>query len=101
MAINFPGSPSVNQIFSDPTSGFTYQWNGTVWVNYNYTAPAKIQELDDITTGTMTATNSAGDSIIALHSDKGDITLGDFNADIEGLREALRAYFGDRIAPRE
>jgi len=48
MAINFPGSPSVNQIFSDPTSGFTYQWNGTVWVNYNYTAPAKIQELDDI-----------------------------------------------------
>ena len=25
----------------------------------------------------------------------------DFNADIEGLREALRVYFGDRIAPRE
>ena len=48
MAINFPSGPSVNQIFSDPTSGFTYQWNGTVWVNYNYTAPAKIQELDDI-----------------------------------------------------
>jgi len=48
MAINFPDSPSLNQIFTDATSGFTYQWNGTVWINYNYTAPAKILELDDI-----------------------------------------------------
>jgi alpha-tubulin suppressor-like RCC1 family protein len=48
MAINFPDSPSLNQIFADATTGFTYQWNGTVWVNYNVSAPAKILELDDI-----------------------------------------------------
>lgn len=36
MAINFPNSPQVNDTYVDPTSGFTYQWDGTVWKNYTY-----------------------------------------------------------------
>ena len=32
MAISFPSSPSIGQIFTDATSGNQYQWNGTVWV---------------------------------------------------------------------
>lgn len=32
MAISFPSNPSNGQIFTDPTSGNQYQWNGTVWV---------------------------------------------------------------------
>jgi alpha-tubulin suppressor-like RCC1 family protein len=66
MAINFPDSPSLNEIFADATTGFTYQWNGTVWVNYNVSTPAKIQELDDISgsfngsTQTFSLTVSSG-----------------------------------------
>ena len=32
MAISFPSNPSNGQIFTDPTSGNQYQWNGTVWI---------------------------------------------------------------------
>jgi len=32
VAISFPSNPSNGQIFTDPTSGNQYQWNGTVWV---------------------------------------------------------------------
>jgi len=48
MALTFPGSPSVNQIYVDATSGNVYQWNGTVWINYNTQNPKNILELDDI-----------------------------------------------------
>ena len=34
MALNFPDSPTLNQIYRDPTSGFSYQWNGSVWISY-------------------------------------------------------------------
>lgn len=32
MAISFPSNPANGQIFTDPTSGNQYQWNGTVWI---------------------------------------------------------------------
>ena len=48
MAINFPNSPSTGDIFSDPTSGFSYRWTGSVWENFNYADATRIQELDDI-----------------------------------------------------
>ena len=41
-----------------------------------------VHENNDLTTGDMTATNAAGISIISLGSDSGDLTLGDFTADI-------------------
>jgi len=47
-AINFPDSPSLNQEYSD--KGFTYKWNGTVWlsVGISTTRISNIREIDDI-----------------------------------------------------
>ena len=48
MALNFPDSPSLNQIYTDNTSGFSYQWNGTVWISYSAASSSNIKTLDDI-----------------------------------------------------
>ena len=47
-AINFPDNPSLNQQYSD--KGFTYKWNGTVWVSVGIstTRISNIREIDDI-----------------------------------------------------
>ena len=51
MALNFPDNPSTGDIYSDSTSGFSYEWNGTTWISKTPAAPANIQELDDISSG--------------------------------------------------
>jgi len=51
MAINFPDSPSSGDTFTDSTSGFTYEWNGTVWRSFDPSTAANIRELDDISSG--------------------------------------------------
>jgi alpha-tubulin suppressor-like RCC1 family protein len=48
MAINFPDSPSLNDIFTDETSGFTYQWDGEVWKSYVDPTIGNVTKLDDI-----------------------------------------------------
>lgn len=48
MALNFPDSPTLNQIYTDSTSGFSYQWNGSVWISSSSSTTSNIQELDDI-----------------------------------------------------
>jgi len=48
MALSFPGSPNVNQIHVDASTGNVYQWNGTVWINFNTQNPKNIKELDNI-----------------------------------------------------
>ncbi len=48
MALNFPDSPTLNQIYTDSTSGFSYQWNGSVWISYSASTTSNITELDDI-----------------------------------------------------
>lgn len=35
MAINFPNSPALNDVFADSDTGSQYQWNGTKWTAYN------------------------------------------------------------------
>jgi hypothetical protein len=32
MAIDFPLSPTLGQVFTNPTNGYNYQWDGTKWV---------------------------------------------------------------------
>ena len=48
MALNFPDSPTLNEVYTDSASGFSYQWNGTVWQSYESSTASNIQELDDI-----------------------------------------------------
>tara|TARA_B100001113_G_scaffold276948_1_gene231548 strand:- start:1270 stop:2034 length:765 start_codon:yes stop_codon:yes gene_type:complete len=48
MALNFPDNPSVNQIYHDSTSGFSYVWNGTVWISFESSDLSTVVELDDI-----------------------------------------------------
>jgi len=48
MALNFPDSPTLNQVYTDSTSGFSYQWNGTVWISYTPSSTGNIKTLDDI-----------------------------------------------------
>jgi alpha-tubulin suppressor-like RCC1 family protein len=48
MALNFPDSPTLNQVYTDSTSGFSYQWNGTVWISFSPSTSSQIKTLDDI-----------------------------------------------------
>jgi len=48
MTLNFPDSPSTGDIYDDSTSGFRYEWNGTVWISTDPARAANIKELDDI-----------------------------------------------------
>lgn len=35
MAINFPNSPTLNEVYTDSTSGFSFKWNGSAWTSYS------------------------------------------------------------------
>lgn len=48
MAINFPDSPGIGSVFTDSTSGFSYEWNGTLWKSFTASSVSNIQILDDI-----------------------------------------------------
>lgn len=48
MALNFPDSPTLNQVYTDTTSGFSYQWDGVVWQSYSPSASKNIRIVDDI-----------------------------------------------------
>jgi len=48
VALNFPNSPTVGQTYTDTTSGFSYEWDGTVWKSYTPASASNIKILDDI-----------------------------------------------------
>ena len=48
MAINFPDSPGIGSVFTDTTSGFSYEWTGTLWKSYVPGSVTNIEILDDI-----------------------------------------------------
>ena len=48
MALNFPSSPTIGQVYTDSTSGFSYEWDGTVWKSYSSFSSSQIKTLDDI-----------------------------------------------------
>lgn len=58
MALNFPNSPTLNQIYSDPTSGFSYKWNGSVWISFSPTNVSNIREVDNISSSFNGSTTS-------------------------------------------
>ncbi len=46
--LNFPDSPSTGDLYTDSNSGFTYEWNGTVWISKDPSSTSNIKELDNI-----------------------------------------------------
>ena len=48
MPLNFTDTPSTGDIYTDSTSGFSYEWNGTVWISTDPARAVNIKELDDI-----------------------------------------------------
>jgi len=58
MALNFPNSPTLNQVYTDSTSGFSYKWNGTVWISFSAASSSQIKTLDDISSGFNNSTQT-------------------------------------------
>lgn len=81
MALNFPDSPTPNQVYTDTTSGFSYQWDGVVWQSYTPSATKNILVLDDISgsfnssTTIFNLTNS-GTAVTPANSQQLRVTLG-------------------------
>jgi len=80
-AINFPDSPSLNQQYSD--KGFTYKWNGTVWlsVGISTTRISNIREIDDISSSfngstTQFPLNVGGSGVTPVTAQQMLISLG-------------------------
>jgi len=48
MALNFPDSPGIGSVFTDTTSGFSYEWDGTVWQSFTSSSIGHIKTIDDI-----------------------------------------------------
>jgi len=48
VALNFPSSPTIGDIYTDATSGFSYEWDGTVWISFTPASASNIKVLDDI-----------------------------------------------------
>ena len=49
--LNFPDAPDTGDIYTDSNSGFTYEWNGTVWISKDPSTVSNIREIDDISSG--------------------------------------------------
>lgn len=81
MALNFPDSPTPNQVYTDTASGFSYQWDGVVWQSYSAAASKNISILDDISgsfnnsTLTFTLTKS-GSAFTPANAQQLRVTLG-------------------------
>jgi hypothetical protein len=81
MALNFPNSPTLNQVYTDSTSGFSYQWNGTVWISFSPSSSSQIKTLDDISASFNSSTTifpltSSGNAITPPTSQSLIINLG-------------------------
>lgn len=81
MALNFPDSPTVGQIYTDTTSGFSYEWTGSLWKSYSAASVSAIKALDDIsasfngTTQTFALTSS-GSAVYPINDQQIIINLG-------------------------
>ena len=81
MALNFPNSPTVGQIYTDTTSGFSYEWDGTVWKSYSPASASNIKILDDISGSFNGSTQtfalaSGGVSVLPANAQSLIISLG-------------------------
>jgi len=81
VALNFPNSPTIGQVYTDVTSGFSYEWDGTVWKSYSPASASNIKILDDISGSFNGSTQtfalaSSGVSLTPANAQSLIITLG-------------------------
>ena len=81
MAINFPNSPSTNDIYVDSATGQVYKWTGEVWNSATLSQPNDIRELGDISPSfdgseTTFALTIAGNSVQPVNAQQLIINLG-------------------------
>jgi hypothetical protein len=81
VALNFPNSPTIGQVYTDVTSGFSYEWDGTVWKSYSPASASNIKILDDISGSFNGSTQtfalvSGGVSLVPANAQSLIITLG-------------------------
>jgi hypothetical protein len=58
VALNFPSSPTVGQVFTDSTSGNTYRWTGTYWKSYSTVNPATDFDVVNLNVSGVTSTRN-------------------------------------------
>jgi len=81
MALNFPSSPTVGDIYADATSGFYFQWDGTVWQSYTSGEVRQIRTIDDLSgsfngsTQTFSLTSDT-DAVYVARANQLRVTLG-------------------------
>ncbi len=46
--LNFPDDPTTGDKYTDTNSGFTYEWDGTVWKSSDPSTTSNIREIDNI-----------------------------------------------------
>ncbi len=62
MAIDFPSNPSLDAVFTDPTSAKSWKWDGSKWVNVTALTAADIPSASiDSTKLNVAASGSTGD----------------------------------------
>ena len=49
--LNFPDDPTTGDVYTDGNSGFSYEWNGTVWISKDPSTVSNIREIDNISSG--------------------------------------------------
>ena len=81
MTLNFPYNPSTGDTYTDTDSGFTYEWDGTVWKSYSANKASNIRKLDDISGSFNNSTTSfalavSGTSISPANAQQLEINLG-------------------------
>lgn len=81
MALNFPSSPTLNEIYTDSTSGFSYKWNGNSWISFSPSNVSNIKNIDDISfsfngSTTTFALTSSSSSVSPTTSQQLIVSLG-------------------------
>lgn len=79
MPLNLPDNPTVSQIYTDPNTGYSYLWDGQLWVSYSTLLgrPALSGSINALV-GTISALNC--DSIDV----SGDVTAANFRSRSDG-----------------
>lgn len=82
MALDFPDNPTIGQVYTDNSAGFSYRWDGIVWQSYSANSVANIKLLQDISgsfdsaTTTFNLVDTLGYSVSPLYASQLIINLG-------------------------